>query len=132
MAQRAEKQLAVTAPAFILTVLPLFWLSSAHLWSATFLFSLSTDDTGRLSKSEIERMVAEAEKFADEDRKVQERSAAKGKLETFAYGLKHAVEDQKVRSRRFAAGTGSHQAPLPMAIGHIDDFSHSSHSANEC
>ena len=66
---------------------------------ATFFFSRPADDTGRLSKSEIERMVAEAEKFADEDRKVQERSAAKGKLETFAYGLKHAVEDQKVRSR---------------------------------
>lgn len=66
--------------------------------------SRPADDTGRLSKSEIERMVADAEKFADEDRKVQERSAAKGKLETFAYGLKHAVEDQKVR--QMAGGRG--------------------------
>lgn len=56
-----------------------------------------------MSKAEIERMVQEAEKFADEDRKVQERSTAKGKLETFAYGLKHSVEDQKVQRQR-----GSH------------------------
>ena len=58
-----------------------------------------TNDTGRLSKAEIERMVADAERFADEDRKVQEKSAAKGKLETFAYSLKHAVEDQKTADK---------------------------------
>jgi len=58
-----------------------------------------TNDTGRLSKAEIERMVADAERFADEDRKVQERSAAKGKLETFAYSLKHSVEDPKTSDK---------------------------------
>ena len=51
-------------------------------------------------------MVAEAEKSADEDQNVQERSAGKGKLETFAYGFTHAVEDQKARSRRFGVGMG--------------------------
>jgi len=88
------------------TSLSVFCFCPPFLFLSLFLFFRLADDTGCLSKSEIERMVAEAEKFADEDRKVQERSAAKGKLETFAYGFTHAVEDQKARSRRFAAGMG--------------------------
>ena len=44
-------------------------------------------------------MVADAERFAEEDRKVQEKSAAKGKLETYAYSLKHAVEDTKTADK---------------------------------
>jgi len=62
-----------------------------------------TNDTGRLSKAEIERMVAESERFKEEDKKVQERSAAKGKLDNFAYSLKHAVEDEKTKDK-FASG----------------------------
>lgn len=54
-----------------------------------------TNDTGRLSKSEIDRMVADAERFRDEDKKVQERASAKVKLDSFAHGLKQAVQDKK-------------------------------------
>ena len=45
-----------------------------------WMFCLVSNDTGRLGKSEIDRMVADAEKYREEDRKVQERSAAKAKV----------------------------------------------------
>jgi len=54
-----------------------------------------TNDSGRLSKSDIERMVSEAEQFAEEDKKHGERVAAKNGLEGFAYSLKSSVNDAK-------------------------------------
>ena len=51
-----------------------------------------TNDKGRLSQDEIERMVSEAEEFADADKKVRERVDARNKLEAFAYNAKSQVE----------------------------------------
>merc|ERR1711898_67519 len=44
-----------------------------------------TNDKGRLSKEDIERMVNEAEKYKAEDEQVKERLEAKNGLESFAY-----------------------------------------------
>ncbi|KAF1966553.1 heat shock protein 70b [Bimuria novae-zelandiae CBS 107.79] len=52
-----------------------------------------TNDKGRLSAEEIERMVEEAEKFADEDKATRERIEARNKLENYAYNLKNQVND---------------------------------------
>jgi endoplasmic reticulum chaperone BiP len=54
-----------------------------------------TADKGRLSQEEIERMVREAEEFADEDKKVKERIDAKNGLESFLYNLKNTIEDEE-------------------------------------
>lgn len=47
-----------------------------------------TNDKGRLSKEEIERMLAEAEKYAEEDKEAAERVQAKNALESYSYSLK--------------------------------------------
>merc|ERR1712166_1267539 len=52
-----------------------------------------TNDKGRLSKEEIERMLAEAEKYADEDKQVAERVQAKNALESYSYSLKSTLSD---------------------------------------
>ncbi|KAK1754988.1 hsp70-like protein [Echria macrotheca] len=52
-----------------------------------------SSDTGRLTQAEIDRMVAEAEQFADEDRAAHERIEARNGLETYAYALKTQVAD---------------------------------------
>lgn len=52
-----------------------------------------TNDKGRLSQEEIERMVEEAEEFAEEDRKTRERIDSRNSLETFAYNMKNTVSD---------------------------------------
>jgi len=55
-----------------------------------------TNDKGRLSKEEIERMVAEAEKFKAEDEAEAARIQAKNGLESYAYSLKNTVNEGKL------------------------------------
>jgi len=57
-----------------------------------------TNDKGRLSKEEIERMVNDAEKYKEEDAKVAERVAAKNGLESYAYTLRNTIQDEKIAS----------------------------------
>jgi len=54
-----------------------------------------TADKGRLSQEEIERMVREAEEFAEEDKKVRERIDARNGLESYLYNLKNTIEDDE-------------------------------------
>jgi heat shock protein 5 len=54
-----------------------------------------TADKGRLSEEEIERMVREAEEFAEEDKKVQQRINAKNGLESYLYNLKNTLDDEE-------------------------------------
>jgi len=51
-----------------------------------------TNDKGRLTEEEIERMVREAEEFAEEDKKTKERIDAKNAFDGYLHGLKSAVE----------------------------------------
>ncbi|GJN92864.1 hypothetical protein Rhopal_005904-T1 [Rhodotorula paludigena] len=51
-----------------------------------------TNDKGRLSKEEIERMVNEAEKYKAEDEEAASRIQAKNGLETYAYSLRNSIE----------------------------------------
>ncbi|KAL0633056.1 Hsp70 chaperone [Maublancomyces gigas] len=55
-----------------------------------------TNDKGRLSKEEIERMLAEAEKYKEEDEAEAARIAAKNGLESYAYSLRNSLGDDKV------------------------------------
>merc|ERR1712027_262540 len=54
-----------------------------------------TNDKGRLSKEEIERMVNDAEKFKDEDNKQKDRISAKNGLESYCFNMKTTIEDDK-------------------------------------
>merc|ERR1719387_2279742 len=58
-----------------------------------------TNDKGRLSKEEIERMVAEAANYAKEDEAAREKIQAKNSLESYAFNMKSAVEDDKVKDK---------------------------------
>ena len=50
-----------------------------------------TNDKGRLSKEEIERMVAEAEKYKNEDEEMREKIDAKNNLEGQLYQVKNTM-----------------------------------------
>jgi heat shock protein 5 len=54
-----------------------------------------TAEKGRLSAEEIERMVKEAEEYADEDKKTKDRIDARNALEGYCYNLKNQLEDEK-------------------------------------
>mmetsp|Transcript_43166 Transcript_43166/g.90371 ORF Transcript_43166/g.90371 Transcript_43166/m.90371 type:complete len:114 (-) Transcript_43166:515-856(-) len=50
-----------------------------------------TNDKGRLSQEEIDRMVQEAKEFEEEDKKVKERIDAKNSLESYIYNIKNTI-----------------------------------------
>ncbi|CAB4391643.1 unnamed protein product [Rhizophagus irregularis] len=52
-----------------------------------------TNYKGRLSQEEIDRMVEEAEQYAEEDNIQKERIGAKNQLESFAYTIKNQISD---------------------------------------
>lgn len=54
-----------------------------------------TNDKGRLSKEEIERMVQEAEKYKAEDEEVKKKVEAKNSLENYAYNMRNTIKDEK-------------------------------------
>ena len=53
-----------------------------------------TNDKGRLSQDEIERMVSEAEEFAESDKAVKAKIDARNKFEGFAYNVKSQLDDK--------------------------------------
>ena len=54
-----------------------------------------TNDQNRLTPEEIQKMVDDAEKFAEEDKLLKEKTEAKNGLESYAYSLKRQVEDKE-------------------------------------
>lgn len=58
-----------------------------------------TNDKGRLTKDDIERMVREAEKYKDEDDKQKERVAAKNALEGYCFNMKQTLEEPNLKDK---------------------------------
>lgn len=58
-----------------------------------------TNDKGRLSKEDIERMVNEAEKYKNEDEQQREKITAKNALESYCFNVKSTVEDEKLKDK---------------------------------
>lgn len=50
---------------------------------------------GRLSEEEIERMVREAEEYAEEDKAVKDRIDARNSLESYLYNMKNLLDDEE-------------------------------------
>jgi len=53
-----------------------------------------TNDQNRLTPEDIEQMIQDAEKFADEDKKLKERVESRNELESYAYSLKNQINDK--------------------------------------
>ncbi|KAG7591854.1 Heat shock protein 70kD C-terminal domain superfamily [Arabidopsis thaliana x Arabidopsis arenosa] len=58
-----------------------------------------TNDKGRLSKEEIEKMVQEAEKYKAEDEQVKKKVEAKNSLENYAYNMRNTIKDEKLAQK---------------------------------
>merc|ERR1712159_35291 len=54
---------------------------------------------GRLSKDEIERMVAEAEKYKSEDEDHRKKIEAKNSLENYCYSMRNTLKDSKFEGK---------------------------------
>ncbi|KAL7099560.1 hypothetical protein ACP275_09G091800 [Erythranthe tilingii] len=76
-----------------------------------------TNDKGRLSKDEIERMVHEAEKYKAEDEGVKKKVEAKNALENYAYNMRNTVKDDKIGSK-----LGGEKTKIEKAIDEAIDW----------
>jgi L1 cell adhesion molecule like protein len=58
-----------------------------------------TNDKGRLSKDDIEKMVSDAEKYKKEDEIQRDRIQAKNSLESYCFNMKTSINDDKVSAK---------------------------------
>merc|ERR1712228_933376 len=79
-----------------------------------------TNDKGRLSKEEIEKMVNEAETFKDEDDKQKDRIASKNTLESFIFNLKSSLEQPEVKTKLSEEELLGAKAHLETALTWLD------------
>lgn len=56
-----------------------------------------TNDKSRLSKEEIEKMVADAEKYKAQDDLIKKRIEAKNGLENYCYQMKNTLNEEKLK-----------------------------------
>jgi len=66
-----------------------------------------TNDKGRLSKEEIEKMVQEAEKYDSEDEQHKRRVESKNKLENYAYKMRVKIAAKKKNDDATESNSGS-------------------------
>ncbi|KAK9766171.1 Hsp70 chaperone [Basidiobolus ranarum] len=79
-----------------------------------------TNDKGRLSKEDIERMVSEAEKYKAEDEEAASRISAKNGLESYAYSLRNTLQDEKVAGQLEADDKKKLEEAINSTISWLD------------
>jgi len=80
-----------------------------------------TNEKGRLSKEEIERMLAEAEKYKEEDEAEASRVQAKNALESYAYSLKSTLGDAQAAEKIPADDKTKLEAKITETIEWLDN-----------
>jgi heat shock protein 1/8 len=58
-----------------------------------------TNDKGRVTKDDIERMVKEAEQYKADDEVQRDRVSAKNSLESYAFNMKQTMDDEKLKDK---------------------------------
>ncbi|KAJ7046709.1 heat shock cognate 70 [Mycena alexandri] len=79
-----------------------------------------TNDKGRLSKEEIDRMVDEAEKYKAEDEAAAARITSKNSLESYAYNLRNSLNDEKLADKFEAADKTKLEGAVNETIKWLD------------
>ncbi|TYH23984.1 hypothetical protein ES288_A03G055400v1 [Gossypium darwinii] len=79
-----------------------------------------TNDKGRLSKEEIEKMVQEAEKYKSEDEEHKKKVEAKNALENYAYNMRNTVKDEKIGAKLNPADKKSIEDAVEQTINWLD------------
>lgn len=79
-----------------------------------------TNDKGRLSKDEIERMVQDAEKYKAEDEEHRARIEAKNQLENYAYNMKNTLGEEAVAQKISAEDKATIEKAIEETISWLD------------
>ncbi|KAL2460964.1 Heat shock 70 kDa protein 5 [Abeliophyllum distichum] len=79
-----------------------------------------TNDKGRLSKEDIEKMVQDAERYKAEDEEVKKKVEAKNALENYAYNMRNTVKDEKFASKLDPSEKQKIESAVEEAIEWLD------------
>jgi heat shock 70kDa protein 1/2/6/8 len=79
-----------------------------------------TNDKGRLSKEDIERMINDAEKFKAADEKVKNTVEAKNQLESYAYSIKQMLADPQISAKLNAGDKAKMTTKVDETIKWLD------------
>ncbi|KAK5776075.1 hypothetical protein PVK06_044034 [Gossypium arboreum] len=79
-----------------------------------------TNDKGRLSKEEIERMVQEAKRYRAEDELVKKKAEAKNALENYAYNIRNTIKDDKICGKLDPSDKGKTEKAIDETIEWLD------------
>nr|AFU72268.1 heat shock cognate 70 kDa protein [Solen grandis] len=79
-----------------------------------------TNDKGRLSKEDIDRMVHDAEKYKNEDEAQKERITSKNQLESYSFNMKSTVEDDNLKDKVSAEDKKTIVDKCTEVIGWLD------------
>ncbi|CDY40362.1 BnaA10g27060D [Brassica napus] len=80
-----------------------------------------TNDKGRLSKDDIEKMVQEAEKYKSEDEEHKKKVEAKNALENYAYNMRNTIQDEKIGEKLPAADKKKIEESIEQAIQWLEN-----------
>jgi L1 cell adhesion molecule like protein len=79
-----------------------------------------SNSAGRLSANEIERMIADSEKFKEEDKQSQERVEAKHELENYIYQIENTLNEPNVSMKLKRSDKETIEASLTEALECLD------------
>jgi len=88
-----------------------------------------TNDKGRLSQEQIDKMVKEGEKFKEDDKKQMERIEAKNYLENYVYAVKSSLAEEAIASKLGEEDKGKLNSAVEGMISWME--SHSSATKEE-
>jgi len=81
-----------------------------------------TAEKGRLSQEDIDRMVREAEEFADEDKAQRDTIDARNSLEGYAYNMKNSInDDEKLGDKISAEDKETIEEAVKETLDWLDD-----------
>merc|ERR1712153_128243 len=79
-----------------------------------------TNEKGRLSQAEIDRMVQEAEKYAAEDESNKSKGEAKNGLENYCYSLRNTLQEEKLKDKFEDGDKEKIEAAVQEALDWLD------------
>jgi L1 cell adhesion molecule like protein len=90
-----------------------------------------TNDKGRLSKDEIERMVSEAERYKDEDAQHKKKIDARNGFENYVYSVKSSTSEPGVKDKLSENDRATIEDACKSALDWLETASGSNTSAEE-
>jgi L1 cell adhesion molecule like protein len=90
-----------------------------------------TNESNRLSKDDVERMIAEAEKYKQEDEEVKKKVEAKNQLEGYCFSLRTTIAEEKTKSKLSKDDITTIEKTTQETLDWLDECSPAERTAEE-